>query len=107
MAPPPAVLPESFSGEKAKVVYAATITLDIPAGRDFKHEVEIPVARASGDRTMSPEPVTIRYPENFIRNFFRALRLPKFVIFVKKLHRLPGFLFFTKFKIFENLENFQ
>ena len=63
MAPTPAVLPESFSGEKAKVVYAATITLDIPAGRDFKHEAEIPVARSSGDRTMSPEPVTIRYPE--------------------------------------------
>ena len=68
MAPTPAVLPESFSGEKAKVVYAATITLDIPAGRDFKHEAEIPVARSSGDRTMSPEPVTIRYP-----GFFRAL----------------------------------
>ena len=66
----PAVLPESFAGEKAKVVYAATITLDIPAGRDFKHEVEIPVARPSRDRTVSPEPVTIRYPDDAGRGFF-------------------------------------
>ena len=41
---------------------------------------------------------------HFLFNFY-ASRLPKCFILKKNLHRLPGFLFFTKFKNFDLKKN--
>ncbi len=77
----PVDLLESFSGNKAAVVYEAAIHLDIPAGRDFRHAVRFAVLPARVDR--DPEPLTIRYPEDAGRGFFDTVFGPDVSIRVK------------------------
>jgi hypothetical protein len=69
----PTELPESFEAKKVKIVYEATIHLDIPAGRDFRHTVSFAVPPSSVDEDLDPEPLTIRYPEDSGRGFFDTM----------------------------------
>jgi hypothetical protein len=63
-------LPESFEAKKIKVRYDASLHLDIPAGRDFRHTAAFPVARLATADVASARPLTVRHPEDSGRGFF-------------------------------------
>ena len=69
----PEDLPETFEAKKVKVAYEATIHLDIPAGRDFRHTVTFALPPTSVDDDLDPRPLTIRYPEDSGRGFFDSV----------------------------------
>ncbi len=79
----PEDLPETFEAKKVKVAYEATIHLDIPAGRDFRHAVRFALPPASADDDLDPKPLAIRYPEDSGRGFFDSVFGPEVSIRVE------------------------
>ncbi len=77
----PAGMPESFEGKKVKVAYEASIHLDIPGGRDFRHKVtfEAPPLRDDDEDVddVAAEPLMILYPEDASRGFFDSVFGPE------------------------------
>ena len=69
----PEELPASFEAKKVKVLYEASVHLDIPAGLDFRHTIAFPLSAQGDAEDAHVVPLSIRYPEDSGRGFFDSM----------------------------------